>query len=124
MGTLHRGAAALASLLLALAPSPQARAAEPDFGPNVLVFDPATPGMQDKLNAVYAKQAHNEFGPERFALLFKPGRYALDVNVGLGTEVLGLGVSPDDTLITGAVRSMAALGNNREDTITGKIASR
>lgn len=103
-----RLAVLLASLLLAPA---LARAADPDLGPNVLVFDPNTADAQAKLDAIFKRQAHNEFGPERYALLFRPGKYNLDVNVGFGTEVLGLGVSPDDTEITGAVRSMAALNN-------------
>ena len=90
----------------------QARArpsAPPDFGPNVIVFDPSQPraAMQSTLNALFQKQERNQFGPDRYACLFKPGHYDLDVNVGFYTQVLGLGRSPDDVSITGAVHSDA-----------------
>jgi hypothetical protein len=80
-----------------------------DFGPNVLVFDPAMgdSAIQAQLNSVFAKQETNQFGADRYAYFFKPGNYNLDVNVGFYTEVVGLGASPDDVSITGAVRSMA-----------------
>ena len=45
--------------------------------------------------------------------LFKPGKYDLDVQVGFYMQVLGLGQSPDDVAITGAVRSKARwMANN------------
>ncbi len=86
----------------------------PDFGPNVLIFDPSQPAaaMQSRLDAVYARQDRNQFGPDRYAVLFKPGRYNLDVPVGFYTQVLGLGRAPDDVTISGAVHSDADwLGN-------------
>ena len=81
----------------------------PDFGPNVLLFDPSMPKetMQATLNAVFEKQERNQFGPERYAYFFKPGHYDLDVNVGFYTQALGLGRSPDEVAITGAVHSEA-----------------
>ena len=81
----------------------------PDFGPNVLLFDPAMPKevVQATLSGVFEKQERNQFGPERYAYLFKPGHYDLDVNVGFYTQVLGLGRSPGDVAITGAVHSEA-----------------
>jgi hypothetical protein len=83
------------------------KAPAPDFGPNVLVFDPAMDPaeIQRRCDAVFAAQEKNEFGPGRRALLFKPGRYAVDVNTGFYTHVAGLGKLPDDVVITGAVRS-------------------
>ncbi|HZS39599.1 MAG TPA: hypothetical protein VFF06_22360, partial [Polyangia bacterium] len=90
-------------------------AAPPVFGPNVLVFDPSMPmsAIQSRLDALYAQQDAAQFGAGRYAYLFKPGHYALDVKVGFYTQVLGLGASPDDVVITGAVRSKADwLGNN------------
>ena len=81
-------------------------AADPDFGPNVLVFDPsmAVSDIQAKVGDVFAKQESNQFGTERYALLFKPGTYqGLDVNVGFYTHVAGLGLSPDDVDIQGLV---------------------
>ena len=83
--------------------------AVPDFGPNVLVFDSSMNAttMQSRLDAVFSNQERNQFGTNRYALLFKPGKYDLDVQVGFYTQVMGLGKSPDDVAITGAVRSKA-----------------
>ncbi len=83
--------------------------AVPDFGPNVLVFDSSTTAtaIQSRLDAIFGRQERNQFGSNRYALLFKPGKYDLDVQVGFYTQVIGLGHSPDDVAITGAVRSKA-----------------
>jgi len=57
-----------AGLLAATVPAPlAAKRAKPEFGPNLLIFDPSTPSqeIQKRINAVYATQEHNEFGPER-----------------------------------------------------------
>ena len=83
--------------------------AVPDFGPNVLVFDSSMTAttIQSRLDAVFSRQERNQFGSDRYALLFKPGKYNLDVQVGFYTQVIGLGQSPDDVAITGAVRSKA-----------------
>ena len=84
-----------------------------DFGPNVLVFDPAMTNIQTRMDQVFEKQERNQFGPERYVYLFKPGKYKLDVQVGFYMQVLGLGRGPDDVEITGAVRSKAGwLGNH------------
>src|SRR6185436_12491308 len=86
---------------------------EPDFGPNVQVFDPSMPDIQSRINAVFAEQERGQFNANRHALLFKTGMYDLDVQVGFYTHVAGLGRSPDDVAITGAVRSKARwLRNN------------
>ncbi len=84
-----------ALLAYALFPAMAARAARPDFGPNVLIFGPSTPAaaIQEAIDKVYAVQQHNEFGPQRNALLFLPGDYHVDVPVGFYTEVIGLGAS-------------------------------
>jgi hypothetical protein len=86
-----------------------APAGPPDFGPNVLVFDPSmgNAAIQSKIDAVFKGQETNQFGAQRYAYFFKPGSYSLDVQLGFYMEVLGLGASPDDVSITGAVRSMA-----------------
>jgi hypothetical protein len=83
------------------------RAGRPDLGPNVLVFDPSMEDIQSRIDAVFAKQESGQFNSNRYALLFKPGAYKLDVQVGFYTQVAGLGRSPDDVKITGAVRSKA-----------------
>jgi hypothetical protein len=88
--------------------------AAPDFGPNVLVFNPGmqTAAMQQQIDKVYAAQRKSEFGSERNAILFLPGDYHLDVPVGFYTQVLGLGASPDAVHITGNVHSDASLDHN------------
>jgi hypothetical protein len=110
----------LASALPALA----AKGAKPDFGPNVLIFDPSMPSqmIQKQIDAVYAIQQHNEFGPQRNAILFLPGSYAVDVPVGFYTEVMGLGASPDATRIDGSVRVDANLGHNNATTTFWRAA--
>src|SRR3954454_3292430 len=75
------------------------------FGPNVFVFDPKMPAadIQKTANAIFKKMEANEFGPERYALLFKPGKYDVTFNVGFYTHVAGLGRNPDDVHINGGV---------------------
>ena len=51
--------------------------------------------IQSKLNSVFNAQVTNQFGSQRYALLFKPGTYNVDANVGFYTQVAGLGLSPD-----------------------------
>ncbi len=87
----------------------------PDFGPHVLRFNPSMSraAIQNVLSGVFADQQNSEFGTSRYALLFEPGRYTnLDVNLGYYTQVLGLGQTPDDVVITGNVHSEGALPNH------------
>ncbi len=83
---------------------------EPDFGPNVKIFDPSMPTsqIQATVDAIAAQQVDNEMGPQRYALLFKPGSYGtaatpLIFQVGYYTEVAGLGAAPTDVVINGHV---------------------
>ena len=81
----------------------------PDFGPNVLIFDPSMPTtqIQAAVDAIAKQQVANQFGTQRYALLFKPGTYgsrtpidpALNFQVGYYTTVAGLGLSPSDVVI-------------------------
>jgi hypothetical protein len=82
---------------------------DPDLGPNVVVFDPSmsASSIQSKLNSIFNQQQSNQFGSQRYAVLFKPGSYSADVNVGFYTQVAGLGLSPDDVTINGAVHAEA-----------------
>src|SRR5205823_1633457 len=59
----------------------------PDFGSNVLVFEPSMPApeIQAQIDKVYAIQQHSEFGSARYALLFLPGEYHVDIPVGFYT---------------------------------------
>src|SRR5271156_3427169 len=80
-----------------------------DFGPNVLIFDPSMPmaDIQSKTDAVFQQQDGNQFGPQRYAFLFKPGPYNLNVQIGYYTTVHGLGHVPDDVAITGGMQTLA-----------------
>ncbi|WP_433059407.1 ricin-type beta-trefoil lectin domain protein [Dactylosporangium sp. CS-033363] len=81
----------------------------PDLGPNVSIFDPSMSAatIQSKLNSVFNGQQSNQFGSQRYALLFRPGTYNVDANVGFYTQVAGLGLSPDQVTINGAVHAEA-----------------
>ena len=98
--------------------------AKPNFGPHVLVFTPtmSTPAMQQQIDQVYAIQRRNEFGPQRDALLFLPGKYKVDVPIGFYTEVMGLGASPDDVEIDGNLHSDASEDNNNATTTFWRAA--
>jgi len=87
----------------------------PNFGANVLIFDPSMSmaSIQIQLSSVYSQQQESQFGSGRFAYFFKPGQYSnLDVNLGYYTQVIGLGQMPGDTLITGNIHSEGALAND------------
>ena len=82
----------------------------PDFGPNVIIFDPGMPvsDIQATVDAIHAQQVDAEMGTNRYALLFKPGVYGtadqpLQMKVGYYTEVAGLGASPTDVTINGKI---------------------
>ena len=96
---LLRQLAFIAGLLAAALPVLAAKGAKPEFGPNVLFFDPSMPSqvIQKQIDAVYAVQEHNEFSSQRNALLFLPGSYSVNLPVGFYTEVMGLGASPNAT---------------------------
>ena len=112
------------ALLAAAQPALAAKAAKPDFGPNVLIFDPSMPSqaIQKQIDAVYAIQEHNEFGPQRNAFLFLPGNYSVNVPVGFYTEVIGLGASPDATRIAGNMHADANHEHNNATTTFWRAA--
>ncbi|WP_298562042.1 coagulation factor 5/8 type domain-containing protein [Streptomyces luteogriseus] len=75
-----------------------------DLGPNVLVFAPATPNIQGRLDEIFRQQESAQFGTGRYQLLFKPGTYhGLNAQIGFYTSISGLGLSPDDTTINGDI---------------------
>lgn len=63
--------------------------------------------IQVVIDTIFNRQAVRgaEFNTNRYALLFKPGKYDLDIKVEYYMQVLGLGESPKDVVINGAVRS-------------------
>ena len=79
------------------------------LGENVFVFNSKMDmkKVQNLIDSIYNKQSSkkSEFNENRFALLFKPGNYNLDIRVGYYMHIIGLGESPEDVVITGAVRS-------------------
>ncbi|WP_314172817.1 coagulation factor 5/8 type domain-containing protein [Streptomyces winkii] len=98
-----------ASAISGLSGRSGASAADPDFGPNVSVFGPDTPAeeIQAKVDSVFKKQEKAQFDKARHAFLFKPGSYDVDVNVGFFTQVAGLGLTPGDVKVAGAVHAEA-----------------
>jgi hypothetical protein len=115
-------AAALPALVAKTAKS--TTPAKPDFGPNVLIFDPTMPpqAIQKQIDAVYATLQHDEFSSQRKALLFLPGSYSVDVPVGFYTEVIGLGASPDATRIAGNMHADANHEHNNATTTFWRAA--
>ena len=82
----------------------------PDFGTNVYIFNPSMPQseIQATVDAVASQQVSNQFGTQRYALLFEPGTYGssaapLNFQVGYYTAVAGLGLSPNDVVINGSI---------------------
>jgi len=109
---LAAGAPALAAAPAAHAAArvPAAPPGQPNFGPNVYVLRPSMPQsqIQATVNSIASQQVSNQFGTQRYALLFEPGTYGsaadpLIFQVGYYTEVAGLGALPGDVVINGAV---------------------
>jgi F5/8 type C domain len=76
------------------------------LGPNVLVFDPSMSGatIQSQVDAVFRQQESNQFGTQRYALLFKPGSYSgFNAQIGFYTSIAGLGRNPGDVQIHGDI---------------------
>ncbi|MDQ1724955.1 MAG: hypothetical protein QOG52_1983 [Frankiaceae bacterium] len=128
------GAVALATAIsttgTALALPAPASATNPNFGPNVKIFDPSMPqsDIQATVDAIAALQIPNEMGTERYALLFKPGTYGsdanpLDIPVGYYTEVAGLGQNPGDVTINGGVTATGRNGSGSLDTFWRSVSN-
>ncbi|HUD65191.1 MAG TPA: hypothetical protein VMQ17_11460 [Candidatus Sulfotelmatobacter sp.] len=83
---------------------------QPNFGQNVYIFDPTMEQsqIQATVDAIANQQVSNQFGTQRYALLFEPGTYGssaapLNFQVGYYTAVAGLGASPNDVVINGSI---------------------
>jgi len=83
--------------------------AQTGLGSNVLIFNPTMPQsqIQAAVDAVATQQVSNQFGTQRYALLFEPGTYGSSANplnfqVGYYTAVAGLGLSPSEVVINGS----------------------
>ncbi len=76
------------------------------LGPNVIVFDPTMSAatIQSQVDTVFHQMESNQFGGQRYALLFKPGSYSgFNAQIGFYTAIAGLGQNPDDVQIHGDV---------------------
>jgi hypothetical protein len=83
------------------------------FGPNVCVFNDtmSQATIQTDLNNIANQQVPNQFGPQRYAILFEPGTYGsasdpLVFTIGYYTAVAGLGLNPGGVVINGAIDSV------------------
>jgi hypothetical protein len=82
----------------------------PNFGANVYIFTPSMSQsqIQSTVNSIANQQISNQFGTQRYALLFAPGTYGsasnpLNFQVGYYTSVAGLGRNPGDVVINGSI---------------------
>jgi hypothetical protein len=82
------------------------------FGPNVCVFNTSMsqPTIQADLNNISTQQVPigSQFDSDRYAVFFEPGTYGsasdpLVFQVGYYTQVAGLGLMPQDTVVDGAI---------------------
>jgi hypothetical protein len=116
-------AALAAGFAAAISPAAAATAAPPPaslcpganvaaLGPNVCVFNDtmSQATIQADLNNIATQQvpAASQFDSQRYAIFFEPGTYGsaadpLVFQVGYYTEVAGLGYTPQDTVIDGAI---------------------
>jgi hypothetical protein len=110
--------AGLAGPAVAVAPAATAAAAVVPsttggpLGPNTYVFSPSMSqaSIQSTLDSISDQQVPNQFGTQRYALLFEPGAYGspadpLVFTVGYYTSVAGLGRSPSAVVINGSIDS-------------------
>eukprot|EP00931_Biecheleriopsis_adriatica_P065663 TRINITY_DN40154_c0_g1_i1.p1 TRINITY_DN40154_c0_g1~~TRINITY_DN40154_c0_g1_i1.p1 ORF type:complete len:726 (-),score=135.67 TRINITY_DN40154_c0_g1_i1:126-2225(-) len=79
----------------------------PHWPSSVWVFDPGdkTSDIEHtfyNLTSDLINHTTGHFSTKRFAFLFKPGSYDVNINVGYYVQVLGLGANADDVVFTGA----------------------
>ncbi len=81
------------------------------FGAQVYLFNARMPleQIQETVDRIAAAQTDNQFGADRYAILFAPGNYGtrehpLSFKVGYYTSVAGLGRSPADVVINGTIQ--------------------
>ncbi len=114
IAAIAAGAALVAGALIAApasaAPPRPVDPLNPDFGPNVQIFSPSTPlaEIQTYVDELADQQRDNEMGDSRHAVYFLPGDYGtpempLQFEVGYYTEIAGLGESPEDVSVNGAI---------------------
>jgi hypothetical protein len=62
--------------------------------------------IQNQIDTIYMAQVNSQFGTDRYTFMFMPGNYTLNISVGYYMQLLGLGQSPSDVVITGYVQSV------------------
>ena len=82
------------------------------LGSNVIVISPSesVSTIASTLNALGTQQAPNQFGTQRYEILFEPGTYGstaspLDFQIGYYESVEGLGQNPGQVVINGTIDS-------------------
>jgi hypothetical protein len=82
------------------------------LGANVIVISPSesVATISSTLNAIGTQQNPNQFGTQRYEILFQPGTYGsaadpLDFQVGYYESVAGLGQNPSQVVINGTIDS-------------------
>jgi len=74
----------------------------PEWPSTVRVFSPDDTDIQEIVDAAFETNGgdmdHGQFSEDRYAFLFKPGSYNVDVPIGYYTQVLGLGASPTEVV--------------------------
>jgi hypothetical protein len=82
------------------------------LGANVIVISPSesVSSIASQLNAIGTAQNPNQFGTQRYEILFQPGTYGstaspLDFQVGYYESVEGLGQNPSQVVINGTIDS-------------------
>ena len=82
------------------------------LGPNVIVISPSesVATIASQLNAIGTAQNPNQFGTQRYEILFQPGTYGsaaspLDFQIGYYESVEGLGQNPGQVVINGTIDS-------------------
>jgi hypothetical protein len=93
-------------------PTASAPATGGSLGPNVYVFTPSesVSSILSTLNSISNAQVSNQFGTQRYEILFQPGTYGsssdpLVFTVGYYESVAGLGQNPGQVVINGAINS-------------------
>lgn len=92
------------------------------FGENVYIFSPEDnpDEVQQILDELWEQQETNQFGEERYSVLFLPGEYddSIKVQVGYYMQVAGLGMMPTDTRIPALECSATWLGDDSNHNAT------
>ncbi len=104
------------SLLKKSLPDAFKKYSTPLLGENVFLFE-SSMNMQEVqtfIDTLYNRQhiRESEFSPNRYALLFKPGTYQLNLKMGYYMHALGLGESPEDVIIQGGLTSKGFWNGN------------